>query len=234
MACNQSPNSVFLAIDTTGDTAALILADYNGAIIASSRYDGRRSLSQRLIGEIDNLLKANNLTIDDIGALAVCVGPGSFTGTRIGLTTMKTFAQVTGKPLVGVCSTDAYARIVENWQNDNIVHALLPSRKSEVYAASYTFDGRRNLRTLPADNLNESLKLDDKSIVIGYGALTEGLTGRVICRTENPVDGFVKCIVERIRNNDYDDPIGLIPLYAAPPAISKPKDPSVLPQANNR
>src|SRR5438874_174556 len=104
----------FLAIDTSGDQAVLALADesHDGALIASSVFEGRRTLSQQLLTRIDALLKDNGLVIQDMTAFAVGIGPGSFTGVRVGVTTAKTLAQALGKPVIGIGTLDAYAAAI--------------------------------------------------------------------------------------------------------------------------
>ena len=125
----------FLAMDTGGDYAVLALADEAGALKAARVFEGRRTLSRRLLGEVDGLLAGEGMTLADVSALAVGIGPGSFTGVRVGVTTAKTLAQVTGKPLVGVPTLDAYAWA---WGEDvPTLVVLLPSRRGEVYAAVY-------------------------------------------------------------------------------------------------
>ncbi len=104
---------------------------------AVSVFEGRRTLSRRLMGEVDSLLTRNGLTLADLTAFAVGLGPGSFTGVRVGVTTAKTWAQVTGKPLVGVGTLDAYASVWQTHDDDTSIVPVLPSRRGEVYAAVY-------------------------------------------------------------------------------------------------
>ena len=100
----------FLCMDTGGEYGVLALAEDDGGLLrAVLVFEGRRTLSRRLLGEVDTLLQSNGQTLDDMTAFAVGVGPGSFTGVRVGVTTARTLAQVTGKPLVGVNTLDAYA-----------------------------------------------------------------------------------------------------------------------------
>lgn len=115
----------------------LVLADETGALNAVSVFEGRRSLSRRLMGEVDSLLTRNGITLNDLSAFAVGLGPGSFTGVRVGVTTAKTWAQVTGKPLVGVGTLDAYASVWLTHHDHTYIVPVLPSRRGEVYAVVY-------------------------------------------------------------------------------------------------
>lgn len=233
MAINISQNKLFFAIDTSCDLATLVLGDQTGKVIAFSSYEGRRQLSQRLMSEIDMLLKSNHFTLDDIDVFAVCIGPGSFTGVRVGLTTIKTFAQVSAKPVIGISSADAYARIIKSDIAD--IHVIMPSKAGEAYAASYIPSetcielGTVSPQTVANNRIEETLQLNNRSIIIGEEKVISSLTGIHVYQKGIPLFGFVSCIVERMNKQQYDDPIGLVPLYVAPPAITKPRDPSILP-----
>ena len=81
----------FLAFDTSGEMCVLALAEEDGAVQAVSVFESQRTLSRRLMGEVDSLLTRNGLTLADLTAFAVGLGPGSFTGVRVGVTTAKTW-----------------------------------------------------------------------------------------------------------------------------------------------
>jgi tRNA threonylcarbamoyladenosine biosynthesis protein TsaB len=65
--------------------------------------------SERLMTEIDHVLQQSGLTAHDIDIFGVAIGPGSFTGLRIGLSTAKGFSYATGKPIVSVPTLEAFA-----------------------------------------------------------------------------------------------------------------------------
>ncbi|HSQ78783.1 MAG TPA: tRNA (adenosine(37)-N6)-threonylcarbamoyltransferase complex dimerization subunit type 1 TsaB, partial [Nitrospirota bacterium] len=103
--------------------------------------------SERLMSTVDRVLKDTGIAIADFGGFAVAIGPGSFTGLRIGLSTVKGLALATGKPVAAVPTLRALA-----W---NIPYAAYPvcpmldARKNEVYAALYTFDGAAFAQVMP-------------------------------------------------------------------------------------
>ena len=223
----------FLAMDTSGDYAVLAVADEaaGGALRAARIFEGRRTLSRRLLGEVDGLLTDAGLTLADLSALAVGIGPGSFTGTRVGVTTAKTLAQVTGKPLVGVRTLDAYAW---GWGADvPTLVAILPSRRGEVYGAVY------QMAEPPPEPFAESLEavqrrlaaLESQGVLACCGAV-ELLAHRPalsLAQTYVPPEGLAQSASWRLNNGMTDDPLALTPLYVVAPAISTPKDRSVLP-----
>ena len=97
-----------LAIDTSSRICGVtILEDYKVLINLSN--DDEKTHSVKLMPMIDEAFKSTNLSLDDISLLACCTGPGSFTGVRIGIATIKAFADVKGLPVVGVTSLESLA-----------------------------------------------------------------------------------------------------------------------------
>ena len=224
----------FLIMDTGGAMCVLALAEEaTGAVQAVSVFEGRRTLSRRLFGEVDALLGRHGLTVDDLTAFAVGLGPGSFTGVRVGVTTAKTLAQVTGKPLVGVGTLDAYAAV---WEGEAMtVVPVLPSRRGEVYAAVYrggvSADGP--FAASYAD-LRERLDGLDRVVVCGEPAQLPDWDGPALAQPWTPPEGLARIAVRRLSSGEKDDPLALVPLYVVPPAISTPKSPSPTPSLEGR
>ncbi len=201
----------------------LALADEDGTVKAVSVFEGKRSLSRRLMGELDGLLTRNGLTLQDLTALAVGLGPGSFTGVRVGVTTAKTLAQVTGKPLVGIGTLDAYAAVWLTHGNTPIV-PVLPSRRGEVYAAVYR-NGERvgELFAASLDEMTARLGDLDAPILCGQPGQLPDWTGAVLAQPWTPPEGLAKIAARRLAAGDTDDLLALVPLYVVAPSISTPK-----------
>lgn len=88
-----------LAIDTSSKICSVsILEDKN--LIIEKHNDDEKTHSQKLMPLIDEIFKESKYSLEDMGLLACCIGPGSFTGLRIGISTVKAFSDVT---LVPVC-----------------------------------------------------------------------------------------------------------------------------------
>jgi len=214
----------FLAFDTSGEMCVLALADEDGAVQAVSVFEGRRTLSRRLMGELDGLLTRSGLTLADLTAFAVGLGPGSFTGVRVGVTTAKTLAQVTGKPLVGVGTLDAYAAVWLTQDDDIPVVPVLPSRRGEVYAAVY-HDGERVGEPFAASLEALTVRLGEMGRVIAGGSphLLPDWAGRSLGQPWTPPEGLARIAARRLQAGDTDDPLGLVLLYVVAPSISTPK-----------
>ena len=94
-----------LSFDTS--TKDLIVAlDCDGTLFTRVEKDCLKGHSEILIPTIDDLLREAGKTVGEVDAFGVCIGPGSFTGIRIGVTTARTFCQVTGKPCIPVNSLE--------------------------------------------------------------------------------------------------------------------------------
>ena len=96
--------------------------------------------------EIDHVLRQAGLKISDIDVFAVAIGPGSFTGLRIGLSTVKGFSYATGKPIVSVPTLEALA-----WNFPYCIYpvcTMLDARKKEVYTALFKWDKEGFLRLI--------------------------------------------------------------------------------------
>ncbi|MGO8671567.1 MAG: tRNA (adenosine(37)-N6)-threonylcarbamoyltransferase complex dimerization subunit type 1 TsaB [Capsulimonadaceae bacterium] len=232
----------YLILDTSADHAVLVLAGREGAVAAATVYEGRRSLSRRLMGVLDRLLCENGLGLEDVDGLAVGVGPGSFTGLRVGLTTMKTLAQATALPLAGIPTLAAYAHGVRGAE----VVVATPSRRDEAYVAVYSCDaaGSPAPVKMPYAATYASLAEDvwrmaaERQVALcGPAPLLDAL-GRYgsdsaasvrIERAWPPPAGLAALAASRLSAGDVDDPLGLVPTYVVPPAISTPRLPAHLP-----
>lgn len=123
-----------LAIDTSTSLAGIAIA-VDEQIVAESLLNTNRTLSARLVPEIERLLTTAGLAIADIDLFASTVGPGSFTGVRGGVATIQGLALATGKPCAGYSSL---AMLAMNFSLQALpVCPMLDARKGELYAALY-------------------------------------------------------------------------------------------------
>jgi tRNA threonylcarbamoyladenosine biosynthesis protein TsaB len=135
-----------LAIETSTILGGVAIMDNLSGLFAEVRFNAKSTHSERLMTEIDYVLRQAGLKISDIDVFAVAIGPGSFTGLRIGLSTVKGFSYATGKPIVSVPTLEALA-----WNFPYCrypVCTMLDARKKEVYTALFTWDKKGFIRSI--------------------------------------------------------------------------------------
>ncbi len=136
-----------LAIDTSSSVAAVAVSR-DGVLLGEYTLCSGLTHSQRLLPMVDELLKSLNMTIADIDAFACSTGPGSFTGLRIGIASVKGFAFVGNKPCVAVSGLEAMA--YNHMHTDYLICPLMDARAGQVYNGVYhRFRGRLKTLTPP-------------------------------------------------------------------------------------
>jgi len=123
-----------LGIDTSTMISGIGVVD-NGHTLADFRYDVKLTHSEVLLSHIDKLLKDLNLELGDLDGFSISMGPGSFTGLRIGLATIKGLSFASGRPVVGVPTLDALAFLSMGCKYPLV--PILDAKKKQVYAAVY-------------------------------------------------------------------------------------------------
>jgi len=123
-----------LTVDTSTSTCGVALT-VGERLVAESLLDTERTLSERLLAAVDTVLRDAGLLLSELDGFGVALGPGSFTGVRIGVSTVKGLALATGKPVAGFSSL---AMLALNLPATSLpVCSLFDARKKEVYAAVY-------------------------------------------------------------------------------------------------
>lgn len=122
-----------LSVSTATNHLSVALNDSQQIIVEKNEQD-ERNHSEYLDPLIDEILKENRLTLKDIDRFAVAIGPGSYTGLRIGITTVKMFASVLNKEVVGISTLQALAKSVKE---DALVITGLDARNNNYFAAGY-------------------------------------------------------------------------------------------------
>ena len=125
-----------LVIDTSGPACGVAIWQA-GKIVCEMQLTSGRTHSQRVMPMVDTALSLCELTPAEIDIFGAVVGPGSFTGVRIGVSTVKALAQVTGKPCLGVDALEALAANAEGFPG--VICPILDARAQQVYGAM--FDG---------------------------------------------------------------------------------------------
>jgi len=158
---------VILGIETATMTGGLALID-EGKLIAEYTLNMKTTHSSRLMPALDWILKDVSLDKNQIDGIAVSIGPGSFTGLRIGLATAKGLALGLNIPLIGVPTLDALAHNVP--YSVYQVCPVLDARKKEVYSALFQCENDVLVRKStyqvisPADLANQ---IHEKTVMLG-------------------------------------------------------------------
>lgn len=157
---------LIFGIDTC--CAAATSAIFDGEkLIAQTVINHKKTHSQKIMPQIESLFSLSELSVNDIDAFAAAVGPGSFTGVRIGVATVKGMAQALDKPCIPVSTLEALAYPLSSF--DGIVCPILDARREQVYNALFK-NGKRlcSDRALALSELLSELK-GEKVIFLGDG-----------------------------------------------------------------
>ena len=150
-----------LGIDTSSKFLSIAVSEDKN-IIKEESYLLDRQHSSQLVPKIKELIKKSRLSIKKIDGFVVGIGPGSFTGLRIGVSTVKGFGIALGKPCIGVASIDAIACNADSAGCNEIV-PVIDAKRGQVYAAIYRKKGNQIIRIseyllLPIDELMKTIK----------------------------------------------------------------------------
>lgn len=214
-----------LALDTSTDTASVaVLQDDTILHEESFNYDKRHS--QMLVPMIEHALQWVNMSVKNIDLWAVDIGPGSFTGLRIGCAVIKALSHVTDKPIAGIISLDALAADVS--LTCYPVYPLIDAQQQNVYTARYIWQGYHMFReseymVLPISEF-KTIALKEAAIVFTGPAsivyrydLQNDLGSRAIfasnyhCMPKASIIGALG--LDKVRSGEVKDYVSLLPFY---------------------
>jgi tRNA threonylcarbamoyladenosine biosynthesis protein TsaB len=138
---------IILAVDTTTPAGSVALLR-DGTLLAEINSESGLTHSERLLASVEAVLGSQKIALSGVDGFAVAAGPGSFTGIRIGLSTVKSFCFASGKPGVPVSTLEALALKLAA-SGGRLVCPMLDAKKGEVYAALYESKGGRLEEFLP-------------------------------------------------------------------------------------
>ena len=162
-----------LALETSAKAVSAAVSE-NGRILASGYQDTGLTHSRTLMPIVEHILKNTDLKLSDMDAIAVAVGPGSFTGIRIGVAAAKGLAFSMDKPAVGISTLAALARNVAF--ADGLVVCAMDARRNQVYNALFLAHDGVLTRQCPdraiglAELAEEIKNRPEPKFVVGDGA----------------------------------------------------------------
>ena len=212
-----------LAVDTATTSCSVAIVDKT-SLLSEFILDREETHSKHLMDMIKASLRMSGLNFSDLDGFAVTRGPGSFTGLRIGISTIKGLAVALEKPVVGVSSLEALALQVS--YSRDLICPILDARKGEVYFSRYRFlnghlKNQTKERVAPPDKAVDDLS--ESCLFVGNGAL---LYKEIILEKMGKFASFAPLIQNTIRastmaylsmakfeKNDTDDIEKISPYY---------------------
>ena len=159
-----------LSVDSSSVTASVAITE-NGRILAENFINNGLTHSQTLMPMVEKTINESGISVKDIDLFAITNGPGSFTGVRIGIASVKGMADALNKKCLPVSTLEAIAEPLKN--EDVIACSVMDARCNQVYTALF-YKGNRisDDKAVLIDELGEELKQYDKKIVfIGDGSV---------------------------------------------------------------
>ena len=209
-----------LAIDTSSQNATVALIN-DERLVGEYTINNKKTHSQIIMPLISDLISKSGLDISDIDVFATGIGPGSFTGLRIGVATCKALAQANNKKIIGVSSLEILAKSV--YFTEKTVCSIIDARRDDVYNAVY-----KNGICLSDDrviNINELLNElgDNETVFVGDGVnahkdlIKEKMGNKAFFAPKNILMAkagvLAQIALEKALNNDFDEISTLNPIY---------------------
>ena len=197
--------ATILAYDTSTDVLSIAVAA-GEKILAETASDAYVRHSERLVPALEKILDSRRLRWKDIDAVAVGLGPGSFTGLRVGVTVAKVLAYSLKKKLIGVSGFEAMARGAP--LQDGTVAIRMDAGKSMVYAAVYRKKSKgRGIQALLKPRL---MRVED---FLAEAKKADCLIGGDAFPKASQIAGVA---VQKLKKKQASDPFRLEPLYIHP------------------
>ncbi len=213
-----------LAIDTSSKICSVSILEDN-TVILEKHSTNEKTHSQNLMPLIEELFKETNLTLDNIDLLACGQGPGSFTGIRIGIATIKAFADSKNIPVVGITSLESLAY---NIDQPGLIVSLIDAKNENVYYSLFSNNGTTytQIGEYKSDNISnilDELSVYDDSLIFVGDAVPVYLD-KIKLLIKNPIFAnenqnlqtsisIGKSAYNKFKNQIYGDSNSLLPIY---------------------
>ena len=207
---------IILGIDTSTMISEVTILE-NNQIIVDFSMNQEKTHSESLVPLIERAVESQSLKMEDIDVIGISIGPGSFTGLRIGLTVAKTLAQFLDLKIIGISTLDALQRGI--YQKDRLIVPLIDARGKKVFYGGYV-NNEEVIKEGMIDikDLVEGMK-DKNPIFVGdiTNKYKEELSevGEIAPINFNNCIGKNICEIARLRaiDEDFDDLYDLSPNY---------------------
>ena len=220
-----------LAIDTSSKICGVAIIE-NEKILIKLINDDEKTHSVKLMPMIDKAFKDTNLSLDNISLLACCTGPGSFTGVRIGIATIKAFSDVKNIPVVGITSLESLAYNVKQISKPtSLICSLIDAKNENVYCGLYNFSNDLNYANIFAENIDITISkiinvINEKQftdvIFVGDGSkiykekLENSLKNSIFATENDDVQNIISIAniaFNKYNSGEYGNSSSLSPIY---------------------
>ena len=211
-----------LSIDTASERASIVLSK-EGTAFSEMTWRCLRNHTVELLPSVEKLFTQAGASKNDLTALFVCVGPGMYTGLRVGVTTAKAMAHALGVPIIGVgrLELDAYTHAAF----DGEIVAVHNAGRGDLAWASYRGAPWREM-TPPTLSKARDLAGSISARTIFVGEVDEALAGMLGSLSEvaapdnvGRATALAELAYRRLADGDVDEAALLAPIYLRPPAI---------------
>ena len=224
---------MILGIDTATPACSAALVEA-GQVIAYAHSPAQSAASSLLVRLIDDLCARSGGAAADVAGVAVNLGPGAFTGLRVGLATAQGLATAYKRPLIGCSTFEALVDAAADW--DGLICPVIEARRGEVYAAFYRRQGRRVSETVPGMAVTPDTlctHVQERTLFLGSGVqscgelLVSRLGERAVCRDLGSDFALAANVArlgcERSATTAPDDGYRLAPIYIRPADARLPR-----------
>ena len=212
-----------LAVDTSTSTCTVGIANADG-LLAESVYSNGQTHARHLMEMIHSSIDASGIPIQEIDGFAVVTGPGTFTGLRIGISTVKGLAYALSRPAVGVTSLAALAAQAD--LHTKLICPVMDARRSEVYYGLYESEGGEvsqvgRHHVAPPSELTKDIRRPCQFIGNGarlYRETFEAALGNLArfsrpCRDTIRAETIARMALERFQKNETQKLPAVLPYY---------------------
>jgi len=222
--------SLILNIETTTKNCSVSLSNKGQLLIIKELKEGQYSHAEKLHVFIDEVLKKANKSVQELDAIAVSKGPGSFTGLRIGVSTAKGLCFSLDKPLISISTLQSLANTISVEQNTFII-PLLDARRMEVYSAVFN-ENNIQLRDIQAEVIDKHSFIDflNKGKVYFLGDGAEKCKEIITHKNAIFLDGYfpsakqmAKLSYDKYKISDIEDVAYFEPFYLKDFLVTKSK-----------
>lgn len=213
-----------LGIDTSTAQVGVAIGD-GGVVEGEIRLTGARRHAEQLAPAIQNLCRETGVQLDQLAAIAVGIGPGLFTGLRVGVTTAKTMAQALRIPVVPIPSLDLVAFPLRH--SRRMITTVIDARRGEVFSARYqpVPGGVQRMSAYsvgaPSDLVLELESTGEEALLAGDGVERYRAEFEALDRAEHAGPSFaapspaalVELATARVHREEFESALDVKPLY---------------------